>query len=136
MSHQRKAARFLTVQALYQWEMHPSCKEELYTQIRSTARQCDDEYFKRLLYGCLEHQGTLIPIISPHLSRGWSDCDAITRAILILGTYELIHEPSTPYRVVINECLELTKQFGSENTHQLVNAVLDPLAKTYRSHES
>lgn len=138
--HGRKRARRLAMQALYQWQLAPQSVKDILHQFKQDEENwqgCDEEYFKNLLFGVTEQQDALDEVITPHLVN-WSSLDKvdpIERAVLRMATYELVHKPDIPYRVVINEAVDLVKKFGGEDSHGFINAVLDRVAQMARSLE-
>lgn len=96
----------------------------------------DLAYFEDLVTGTLAHRGELDQALVGYLDRPVEEVDAIERAVLRLAAYELLHRPDVPYRVVINEAIEIAKRFGSEHGHTYVNGVLDRAALDWRRVES
>lgn len=132
----RRAARRLTVQALYQQELAEHSIKQLIGQYRSTANKGSDlAYFERLLAGIMGKTAQLQAQLQPLLDRDWAQLDPIEKAVLLVGAFELIECLDVPYRVVINEAVELAKAFGAEDSHKYVNGVLDRLAVTARDIE-
>lgn len=95
----------------------------------------DDAYFRELLNGVIDLRGELDDLIAPCLDRPMADLDPVELAILRLSTYELKQRVDVPYRVVINEGIELAKTFGATDGHKFVNGVLDKLAPRLRGAE-
>jgi N utilization substance protein B len=95
----------------------------------------DIELFSQLLRGVVDHNQALVETISPHLERDINELSPIEFSILLLGAFELVHHPEVPYRVVINEAVELAKTFGGTDGHKFVNGVLDKLAAQVRAIE-
>jgi len=95
----------------------------------------DLAYFQSLVKGTLNNIHEIDADITPTLDRDIKDLNPVELAILRISTYELAHQPDVPYRVVINEALELAKSFGAEQGHKYVNAVLDKLAIQLRPSE-
>ncbi len=95
----------------------------------------DLEYFEDLLRGVEQHLGELDAAIRQHIDREISEVDPIERAVMRIGAYELRYRPDVPYRVIINEALEVTKRFGADHGHTFVNGVLDKLAAQWREAE-
>ena len=93
-------------------------------------------YFEDLLRGVEKHCAELDAGLAPFLDRDMAQVDPIERAVLRLAAYELCHRPDVPYRVVINEAIEVTKRFGAEHGHTYVNGVLDKAARVWRSAET
>ncbi|QEM80853.1 transcription antitermination factor NusB [Halomonas binhaiensis] len=146
----RRAARELAVQGLYQWHMTgkpvTSVEAEFRSQIPDddlenhenwleVMRIADLALFHELLHNVARYKAELDASISPLLDRRMEDLDPIELAILRLGAYELSHRLEVPYRVVINEGVELAKSFGATDGHKYVNGILDKLANKLRSAE-
>ncbi len=136
MSHQRRKARRLTVQALYQWQIAGHTTTEIITQFAEHAsRKVDFAYFRELTEGVISQHSQLDDQLQPQLNRALSGVDPVERAILRLATYELSQRLEIPYRVIINEAVELAKRYGAEQGHRFVNGVLDKTAKVLRPQE-
>lgn len=131
-----KARRF-AVQAIYQWQMSGTPIGEIQQQflLEKNNATFDNDYFAEILHGVVAHQEELDALLVPCMSRTIASLDPVERAVLRISTFELVHCLQVPYRVVINEALELTKIFGTEEGYKFVNAVLDKLAQTVRSVE-
>ncbi|HKT42943.1 MAG TPA: transcription antitermination factor NusB [Rhodanobacteraceae bacterium] len=133
----RTRARRRAVQALYAWELGGNAMRKVIDDFRSEQDMqiADLEYFEDLLRGveanCKELDASLAPFIDRDIER----VDPIERAVLRLAAYELKYRPDVPYRVVLNEAVEVTKRFGSEQGHTYVNGVLDKLAGATRAVE-
>ncbi len=95
----------------------------------------DIDYFHELVHGVAERVYALDDEIAPFLDRELQAVDPVERAILRLGAYELMQRPEIPYRVIINESVELAKSFGGESGHRYVNGVLDKVAQKLRAAE-
>lgn len=134
MNHARSQSRYYLVQAIYQWQMTGEDIGEIQRQFLSEQAQkgFNVTYFKRLLHGIVNDMNRLDEQLGPCLDRSIESVDPVERAILRLGTYELLYQPEVPYRVVINEAVELAKVFGAEQGHKFINGVLDKLAKNVR----
>lgn len=135
-SERRKARKFAT-QALYQWQMTQHNLSEIETQFRvdNDMRKTDTGYFHELLHripGCVNE---LDSHFEPHLDRNKDELDKVELAILRIGTYELAKRVDVPYRVVINEGVELAKIFGATDSHKYVNGILDKVAQKLRMME-
>lgn len=133
----RHNARRYAVQAMYQWQLANTPLNEIeadFTKIH-IEKKVDMDYFKLLLHGVPEHQAELDALMKPYLGRMLEEIDPIELAVLRVGTYELVHRIDVPYRVVINEALELTKKFGSVEGFKFVNGVLDRVARKTRTTE-
>lgn len=137
MSKKRHQARRHALQALYQWQMTGEELGEIINQFLDDqdASRFDIAYFRDLLTGVATNVDTLDSHLRPLLDRDIEKVDPVERAALRLGVYELAMHPEIPYRVVINEAVELAKVFGAEKGHRYVNGVLDKLSKTLRPFE-
>lgn len=139
ISHSPRAlARRVTAQALYQWLVNTTPPAVLLKQFREQddgLGRADPAYFDTLLQGVVEHAPDLTMALVPHLDRPITQLDPVEHAVLLLGAYELQHEASVPWRVIVNECVNLTKLFGSEEGFKYVNGVLDKLARKTRPSE-
>jgi len=128
----RHAARQHIVQALYQWQLTGHNVEEIEFQFLTEKDmemdKADIPYFQRVLHGILSKIGFLDKQIVPFLDRDFEQLDPIERAILWLGCYELRFCPDVPWRVVINESVELAKVFGASESHKYINGILDKIA--------
>jgi transcription antitermination protein NusB len=136
-SSRRGLARRLTVQALYQWLVNETPPEKLLQQFREedSLGRADVEYFKSLLHGALRESGTLVDTFSEYLDRSLEQIDPVERAVLMLGSYELMFCPDVPWKVVVNESVNLAKMFGAEDSYKYINGVLDKVARTVRAVE-
>ena len=133
---QRRKARTLIVQALYQWYISKLDPLEIEAQFHEqNGGKIDWEYFSEVFLEIPKQQEALDKHISPLLDRELNSLDPVERALLYLGTFELASRIDIPYRVVINECVELAKTFGATDGHKYINGVLDKLAKSLRSVE-
>jgi N utilization substance protein B len=137
MSEKRSQARKHAVQAIYQWQMAGQAIADIINQFleEQDLNSFDIPYFQDLIKGVPNHLTELDELLKPALDRAIESVDPVERAILRLGAYELSHKPEVPYRVVINEAVELAKVFGAEQGHKFVNGVLDQVAKKARSVE-
>lgn len=137
MSRKRSKARHAAVQALYQWQVTRQDLRDIDEQflLEQNMSQVDIPYFQELLHLVPLHLDMLDQHISPLLDRPLSEVDPVERAILRLGAYELGFRPDIPYRVVINEAVEIAKVFGGEAGHKYVNGILDKLARKLRGEE-
>ncbi len=137
MSHERSQARHRAVQAIYQWQITGQDIREIRDQFLGNEEggRFEVPYFDKLLSGVPAHVSEVDKQLALCLDRSIESVDPVERAILRLGAYELIHQPEVPYRVIINEAVELAKVFGSEQGHRYVNGVLDKLARDVRKAE-
>ncbi len=133
----RSKARRFVLQALYQMHMTGTTAAEVETQFRQDhdMKRVDTEYLHDVLIGIAKNRSELIAQVTPQLDRKFEELDPVETAALKIGVFELMHRVDVPYRVVINEGVELVKQFGASESHKLVNTVLDSLAKIHREAE-
>ena len=133
----RARARRRALQAVYAWQISGGNAQAVIAQFaHEQAHEIADlEYFEDLVRGVLAERAGLDAALAPHLDRGVEEVDAIERAVLRLAAYELLHRPDVPYRVVLNEAIEIAKRFGSEHGHTYVNGVLDKAAADWRPAE-
>ncbi len=133
----RRVARSLAMQALYQWHMAGQSLNEIEAQFRvdNDFAGVDGAYFHELLTGVAHNKTDIDGHIKPNLDRPLEELDPVELAILRLSTYELSHRVDVPYRVVINEGIELAKTYGATDGHKFVNGVLDKLAPQLRAAE-
>ena len=134
----RSRARELLVQALYQMQITGHSRSELLSQFRERPdyQRVDQDYFDRALEGILEGQPDLEERLSGLADRPISQLDPVERGILLLGLYELGQEPGVPFRVVINEAVNLAKRYGAVEAHNYVNAILDRAAAQLRPRQN
>ncbi len=130
----RSRARRGAVQALYQWQLGGDSTENIRGQFRerSGMEKVDWSYFDQLVEGVAGHHGELDELLSPLLDRTLNELDPVEKSILRLAAFELRHCESVPWRVCINEAVELARTFGAQDSHRYINGVLDPLAKQLR----
>jgi N utilization substance protein B len=133
----RHRARELALQGIYQWRMSGGDHLEIEktTRAEKSLGRYDVELFSQLLRGVVEHNAALVAVIAPHLDRDMNELSPIEFSVLLLGAFELSRHPEVPYRVVINEAVELAKTFGGTDGHKFVNGVLDKLAAKVRATE-
>ncbi len=133
----RHNARRYALQAMYQWQIANTSIDEIENEFLRyhIDKKFDLDYFKELIHSIPKHQQELDKEMRPFLGRSLQDIDPIELSVLRLAIYELMYRPDVPYRVVINEALELTKKFGSVEGHKFVNGLLDRVAKKIRSTE-
>ena len=98
--------------------------------------KADNELYQALLHRTLTDTASLEEVLTPHIDRPWAEISPIERGILLLGACEFKHFPETPYRVVLNEAIELAKSFGGTDGHKFVNGALDKLAAGLRPNEA
>ncbi len=133
----RKKARQLLLQALYSWELSRSeiASIEAHILAENNPGDFDVKYFSELFHAIPGVYADLETAFAPFLSRPLAELDPVEKCILWLSSYELIHRIDVPYKVVINEGLELAKKFGGTDGHKFVNGVLDQLAAQVRQTE-
>lgn len=134
---QRTRARRRALQAVYAWQLSGTPMRQIEQQFahEQSAETADLDYFHALIFGVESEQGKLDSELGQHLDRDIGQVDAIERAVLRMATWELLHRLDIPYRVLLNEALELAKRFGGEHGHAYVNGVLDALSARLRSIE-
>ena len=133
----RHRARELAMQGIYEWRLSgksPKSIEKSTLDEKSLGRY-DTEFFGQLLNGAIAQHEALSAQIAPHLDRKLSELSPVEFSVLLLGACELIQHPEVPYRVIINEAVELAKTFGGSDGHKFVNGVLDKLAAQVRATE-
>jgi N utilization substance protein B len=125
------------MQGIYQWRVTGGEGATIEKQIHAEKNlgRYDKELFSRLLRGALGRHSDLEALIAPHLDRPLFELSPVEFAVLLLGTFELSQHPEVPYRVVINEAVELAKSFGGTDGYKYVNGVLDKLAEQLRAPE-
>lgn len=133
----RRRAREFALQGIYQWLLSGNSLPliEAHIEQESDFDKADREFFVALLRGTLNNVATLESAFSPYIHRGVNELSPVERAVLLLATHELQHNLETPYRVVINEAIELAKEYGGTDGHRFVNGVLDKLAAQLRAVE-
>ncbi|MFC4525401.1 transcription antitermination factor NusB [Dyella halodurans] len=133
----RSRARRRALQALYAWQLSGSHMNAVIDQFRheQDMEVADLEYFEDLLHGVERNIDAIDTSLKPFVDRDVGQIDPIERAALRLAAYELKYRPDVPYRVIINEAIEVTKRFGADHGHSYVNGVLDKLAGTLRTTE-
>lgn len=125
------------MQALYQWMLTDELPEKIESHfvLDHDMADIDSDYFHELICEIPRHVGEIDDHLGPHLDRAISEIDPVERAILRVGAYELEFHLELPYKVVINEAVELAKTFGAEHGHKYVNAILDKTAACLREAE-
>jgi N utilization substance protein B len=133
----RHRARELALQGIYQWRITAGDEATIEKQIHAEKNlgRYDKELFSKLLRGALSQHTDLEALIAPHLDRPLDELSPVEFAVLLLGTFELSGHPEVPYKVIINESVELAKTFGGTDGHKFVNGVLDKLAPQLRALE-
>ncbi|WP_200224512.1 transcription antitermination factor NusB, partial [Rhodoferax fermentans] len=133
----RSRSREFALQGLYQVLVGKNSLEDvdLFTRDLAGFSKADALHFDALLHGCAEHAEELDAQIQPVLDRPLAEISPIEHACMWIGVYEFAHCPDVPWRVVLNECIELAKEFGGTDGHKYVNAVLNSLARSLRAPE-
>jgi transcription antitermination protein NusB len=133
----RSRAREFALQALYQHLVGGNEAKAIDTFTRDLAgfHKADSVHYDALLHGCIEQAGQLDALIVPLLDRKMEEISPIEHAVMWIGAYEFQHCADVPWRVVLNECIELAKEFGGTDGHKYVNAVLNGLAPQLRAPE-
>ena len=133
----RRKARELAVQAVYSWQISQNSVIDIEINFitENSKRRFDIEYFQLLLRGVTSNVTELDLAISPHVDRPIDDIDHVEKAILRVAVFELSDCQDVPYRVVINEAIELAKLFAADDSHKFVNGVLDKAVKLIRPQD-
>ncbi|MBF0264041.1 MAG: transcription antitermination factor NusB [Gammaproteobacteria bacterium] len=133
----RSKAREFTVQAVYQWLMTEHEAKDIEEQfiVEHDMQLADFPYFQELLHEVVLHKLSLVDLMFDHLDRPFDQIDPVEQAILLLSCYELQSKPDVPYRVAINEGVELAKTFGAEDGYKFINGILDKIAMKLRADE-
>ena len=133
----RSRARRLAMQAIYEWQMTANDPQSIInlTRTEQNMRNVDDDYFAELVINITCKVTELDEHLKPLLGRDLDEVDPVEKAVLRLGIYELAYRPDVPYKVVINEAVELTKTFGAEQGHRFVNGLMDKLSEKLRPVE-
>lgn len=137
MSKKRTKAREFALQAVYQWQLSGNAIHDIVNQfaIEKKPNTYEVEYFKELLEGVAKSLDELDEKLSPLVDRKIEQIDPVERAILRIAAFELMHHYEIPYRVIINEAVELAKKFGADQGHKYVNGVVDKLSRSVRQPE-
>ena len=134
----RGKSRRLAMQAIYQWQMTGDNISDIKQQFfdENNMAKLDSAFFSEMVSGVASSISELDPLLEKYMSRTVESVDPVERSILRLATYEFINRLDTPYRVVLNEAVNITKEFCAEKSHTFVNAVLDKVAKEIRQIET
>jgi N utilization substance protein B len=130
----RHRAREIALQALYAWKIQGG-DALAHAQTLEGWDRCDREFAAQLVAQVVEKSELLEKGIAPHLDRSLASLSPVERVILLIGAYELTERPETPFKVVLNEAVELGKSFGGTDGHKFVNGVLEKLAVELRAEE-
>ena len=133
----RRRSREIALQGLYEWLISGSEPALIEAHMREQEGfdKCDKAHFDMLLHGCIGEAADLDAVLLRHIDRKVSHLSPIEHGVLLIGTYELKHCVDIPYRVAINEAVELAKSFGGTDGHKFVNGVLEKLAMQLRPEE-
>lgn len=133
----RSKARRFALQGLYQMELSQCSASDVEKQYAEDhdMRRVDTDYLHELLMGIVKHQDQIDGLIAAKIDRQFDDLDPIETAILRIGGFELLHRVDVPYKVVINESVELARRFGASESHKYVNSILDHIARDHRAFE-
>ncbi|RZQ55341.1 transcription antitermination factor NusB [Pseudidiomarina tainanensis] len=131
----RRKARKLAVQAIYSWQLSQNSMSDIEAQFLTDndTSKVDVDYFLALVRGVAGQSSTLDEALEPFLDRPLKDLDQVERAVLRLAAYELRERLDVPYKVAINEAIELAKSFGADDSHRFVNGVLDKAIDSLRA---
>lgn len=133
----RRRAREFALQGLYQWRVGGNDEATIEAHLHELEGfdKADRDFCIHLIRGVLAQREDLSGKVARHVDRAFEDLSPIEACILLIGAFELSHHPETPYRVIINEGIELAKAFGGTDGHKYVNGVLDKLAGEVRAAE-
>ena len=133
----RSRAREFALQALYQHIVgrNEATSIDLFTRDLAGFHKADAAHYDALLHGCVRTEADLDALIVPQLDRPLAEISPIEHAVMWIGVYEFMHCMDVPWRVALNECIELAKEFGGTDGHKYVNAVLGGLAPKLRADE-
>jgi len=137
MKSPRRRARELALQGLYQWQLGGAGAGEI---VRHLAEMdgygaADAAFLEAEVAGVIAESEALRAHLEPHVDRKWAEVSPVEKSILLLGAWELVHRPEMPYRVTINEAIELAKRYGGTDGHKYVNGILDRVAAAVRADE-
>ncbi len=135
---QHRVARKLALIAIYQWQMTDNSYQEIYQGLQEDSAlskdmlKADMAFFQALVKCVIENTSEIDALINPYIDREAAHLDQIERAVLRMSTCELKNHPEVPYKVIINESVNLTKKFGADQAHKFVNGVLDKVGSNLR----
>lgn len=137
-SNPRRRAREFVLQGLYQWQVGGQDEAAIEAQAAGVAGfdKADNALYRSLLQQTLNNAAALQELLTPHIDRPWTEISPIERSILLIAACEFRHFPETPYRVILNEAIELARDFGGTDGHRFINGVLDKLAPMLRPLEA
>ncbi len=137
MSQAKTNARKCAVQALYQWQMSGDSlgRIETYFLEEERLKGAQKSYFSEIFHGVPKELDVIDAALTEFVDRPVEKIDPVERAILRVGAYELIYRLETPYKVIINEGVNIAKEFGAEGSHKYVNGILDKVSQKQRAVE-
>lgn len=138
LAAERHKARHFAMQAVYQWQMtgHAANVIEAQFRVDHDMKGTDLVYFRDLLKGVQANSTDIDAMVEPLVNqRDMEECDAVTRALLRVAAFELMYRIDVPYKVVINEAINLAKKFGPDDSHKFINGILDQAARQTRKLE-
>ncbi|MCW9014959.1 MAG: transcription antitermination factor NusB [Gammaproteobacteria bacterium] len=137
LAKSRSNARKKAMQALYQWSMSGSDLNEIEVQFHQEQdmSKVDQDYFHSLLHDVPTQVADLDELMAAYMDRTCDELDPVEQAILRLSTYEMKNRIDVPYKVIINEAIQLSRSFGADKSHKFINSVLDKLAQQFRQLE-
>jgi N utilization substance protein B len=133
----RRRSREIALQGLYEWLLSGAAASVIDSHMReqSDFDKCDSAHFDALLHGCIAQAAGIDALLARHVDRKTSQLSPVEHGVLMIGVYELEHCLAIPYKVAINEAVELAKSFGGTDGHKYVNGVLDRAAAELRAVE-
>lgn len=133
----RRRSREFALQGLYEWQVSRTEVRDVDAHVREfdDFAKCDSAYYDALLHGCVTRREELDAVLARHLDRPLAQLSPVEHGVLWIGAYELAHCPEVPYRVAINEAVEVAKAYGGTDGHKYVNGVLDKTAADLRPAE-
>ena len=134
----RRRSREVALKGLYQWLLSKDETGVILAQAHDFDEypECDKRHFETLLQGCIDEWHELDRVMAKHIDRKIEELSPVEHAVLMIGSWELLRSLDIPYRVVINEAVELTKLYGATDGHKFVNGVLDRIAYEVRTTET
>lgn len=131
----RRKARRLAIQAVYSWQLSQNSISDIEAEFltENDTSKVDVDYFQDLIRGVATQANSLDGALSPFTDRPFADLDQIERAVLRVAAYELKFRVDVPYKVIMNEAIELAKAFGADDSHRFVNGVLDKAVDSLRA---
>lgn len=133
----KRRARKRLVQALYQWQLNESPVSTIITQFltEQDMAKVDQAFFQKSLHNIIENIDSYEKEVSPLVERSSYDVGEVEKSILLLAVFELKNHIETPYKVILNEAIELAKQYGGEGSHTFINGILHKVSKQFRPLE-